>query len=211
MPDSGRTQRRLSVLSEAAPQRCDLGQGNARTIAGIASASTAAVARPGFSVTAKYTPSRVVSWSWVSPVLRRNPSSACGGAEVLGPFTSSLTAWVACGRSRAINARRRGVDQTVTAPNETPAAAICSRNSFSRAARAPACMRAGTSSERSSRRKSVMPNPPRHGEGDRRPQAGGGGGSQLARRLLRCRPHPRGCPKPPIGSLCSLVLRDSAV
>ena len=160
MPDSGRTQRRLSVLSEAAPQRCDLGQGKARTIAGIASASTAPVARPGFSVTAKYTPSRVVSWSWVSPVLRRNPSSACGGAEVLGPFTSSLTASVACGRSRAISARRRGVDQTVTAPSDTPAAAICSRNSFSRAARAPACMRAGTSSERSSRRKSIIRSTP---------------------------------------------------
>ena len=28
MPDSGRTQRRLSVLSEAAPQRIDLGHGN---------------------------------------------------------------------------------------------------------------------------------------------------------------------------------------
>ena len=47
MPCSGRTQRRLSVDSEAAPQRIDLGQGKARTIAGIASASTAAVARPG--------------------------------------------------------------------------------------------------------------------------------------------------------------------
>ncbi|RSU78685.1 hypothetical protein DAH54_14310, partial [Sphingomonas koreensis] len=33
MPCSGRTQRRLSVDSEASPQRIDLGQGKARTIA----------------------------------------------------------------------------------------------------------------------------------------------------------------------------------
>ena len=50
MPCSGRTQRRLSVETEAAPQRIDLGQGKARTMAGIASASTAAVARPGLSI-----------------------------------------------------------------------------------------------------------------------------------------------------------------
>ena len=40
MPCSGRTQRRLSVETEASPQRIDLGQGKARTIAGIASART---------------------------------------------------------------------------------------------------------------------------------------------------------------------------
>jgi hypothetical protein len=37
---------------EAAPQRIDLGQGKARTIAGMASASTSAVWRPGFAITA---------------------------------------------------------------------------------------------------------------------------------------------------------------
>jgi hypothetical protein len=52
IPESGRTQRGLSVASEAAPQRIDLGHGNARTIAGIASASTSLTALPGFSTTA---------------------------------------------------------------------------------------------------------------------------------------------------------------
>src|SRR5437764_704002 len=42
MPCKGRTQRRLSVEVEASPQRIDLGQGKARTIAGTASARTAA-------------------------------------------------------------------------------------------------------------------------------------------------------------------------
>ena len=109
MPCSGRTQRRLSVDSDAAPQRIDFGHGKARITAGIASASTAAVARPGFSVTANSTPSRSTSCSRVSPVLRRKPSSACGGADALGPFTSSLTASVASGSPRAISVSRRGV------------------------------------------------------------------------------------------------------
>ena len=49
------------VEIDAAPQRCDFGHGNARMIAGIASASTSLVARPGFSLIAKNTPSRSVS------------------------------------------------------------------------------------------------------------------------------------------------------
>ena len=69
-----------------------------------------AVARPGFSIRANQTPSRSSSWSCVSPVLRRKPSSACGGADVRGPFNSSLTASVATGRPRAISASRRGVE-----------------------------------------------------------------------------------------------------
>ena len=43
------------------------------------------------------------------PVLRRKPSSACGGALARGPLISSLTASVCAGRPRAIRARRRGV------------------------------------------------------------------------------------------------------
>ena len=58
IPCNGRTQRRLSVVWLAVPQRIDLGQGNARIIAGIVSASTSAVARPCFSTTANHTPSR---------------------------------------------------------------------------------------------------------------------------------------------------------
>ena len=160
MPDSGRTQRRLSLFALSRPQRIDLGQAKARTIAGIASASTSFVARPGLSITANQTPSRSSSRSCVSPVLRRKPSSACGGALVRGPFNSSLTAAVASGRSFAISASRRGVDQTVRSPTASPAA-IRARNSFSSSARAPACIRAGISSLRSSRRKSVIAHPPR--------------------------------------------------
>ena len=53
MPLRGRTQRMLSVLIEAAPQRIDLGQAKSRMIAGIASASTSFTALPGVSITAK--------------------------------------------------------------------------------------------------------------------------------------------------------------
>ena len=47
MECSGRTQRRLSVRSEAAPQRMDFGQGKLLTIAGRISASTSIVSRAG--------------------------------------------------------------------------------------------------------------------------------------------------------------------
>ena len=67
-------------------------------------------ARPGMSTTANQTPSRSSSLSLVRPDLRRKPSSACGGAEVRGPFSSSLTASVASGSPRAIRASRRGVE-----------------------------------------------------------------------------------------------------
>src|SRR3546814_4058092 len=53
MPLSGRTQRRLSVVWLAVPQRMDLGQGKARMMVGTISAITSVVARPGFSTTAK--------------------------------------------------------------------------------------------------------------------------------------------------------------
>ena len=52
MPRSGRTQRSESGRAEAAPQRIDFGQGNERTIAGMISAITSFVSRPGFSITA---------------------------------------------------------------------------------------------------------------------------------------------------------------
>ena len=47
-------------MADASPQRIDLGQGIARTIAGIASASTSAVLRPGLSITANSTPVALV-------------------------------------------------------------------------------------------------------------------------------------------------------
>jgi hypothetical protein len=48
MPDSGRTQRVLSLASEAAPQRIDLGHGKAATIAGMALVTRAALNVPFF-------------------------------------------------------------------------------------------------------------------------------------------------------------------
>ena len=64
----------------------------------------------GLSITANHVPSRSCNWSWVSPVLRRNPSNACGGAAVFGPFNSSATASVAAGSPRTMSTSRRGVE-----------------------------------------------------------------------------------------------------
>ncbi len=164
IPDSGRTQRKLSVPIDAAPQRILLGHGNARIIAGMASARTSVTALPGLSITANHVlrpfTSRKLNWSRVTPFLRQNPSNAASGAPSGGPLASSRTASVCCGISRAISARRRGVDQTVISPGLTPALSISARNSRSRSARAPFCIRAGISSQRSSSRKLVMPTTP---------------------------------------------------
>src|SRR5205085_210017 len=51
-----------------------------------------------------------------------------------------------------------------TAPAFSPASASCSPNKRARSARALSCIRAGISSERSSRRKSATTDPPRPGE-----------------------------------------------
>ena len=148
MPCSGRTQRRLSVRGEASPQRIDLGQGKRGRSRGSPRRARSAVARPGLSITANQMPSRSSSWSCVRPVLRRKPSSACGGARLRGPLISSLTASVASGRPRAISASRRGVDQMVIdrRPRDPPPPAARA-NSRARSARALACIRAGISSE----------------------------------------------------------------
>ena len=90
MPCSGRTQRRLSVDGRGRrPSASTWARGRRGRSRGIASASTSAVARPGLSITANSTPSRSTSCSRVRPVLRRKPSSACGGAPARGPFSSS--------------------------------------------------------------------------------------------------------------------------
>ena len=92
------------------------------------------------------TPSRSSSCSRVSPVLRRNPSSACGGAEARGPFISSATASVAVrdvARDQHQPPRRRmGVDRARLQPRLARASA----NSRARSLRAFACIRAGISS-----------------------------------------------------------------
>ena len=70
-PKAGRTQRKLSVAIEAAPQRIDLGQLKSQMMAGMDSASTSAMARPGCRITAKYVmrplTSRSSNWSRVTP------------------------------------------------------------------------------------------------------------------------------------------------
>ena len=162
MPCNGRTQRSEAVLAEAAPQRIDFGHGNARITAGIASASTSAVARPGFSISANrialpLASVRSTSCSRVSPVLPRKPASACAGASARGPFSSSATAAVASGNPRAINASRRGVANVSIPLAFSPALAISAANKRAKSADAFSCIRAGISSESSSSRKSVMP------------------------------------------------------
>ncbi len=52
MARSGRTQRKASGRTEAAPQRIDFGHGNARMIGGTISAMASLVSRPGFSIRA---------------------------------------------------------------------------------------------------------------------------------------------------------------
>ena len=116
MPCSGLTQR-----MEPAPQRMDLGQGKSATMRLTASAITSAAERPGRSITANSTPSRSSSCSRASPVLRRKPSSACGGALDRGPLISSLDGCVASAMSRAIRTSRRGVDSVSIAPVSSPA------------------------------------------------------------------------------------------
>ena len=111
-------------------------------------------ARPGLSTIANRTPSRSSSWSRVRPVLRRKPSSACGGrrgARALGLLADRL----GLGRQAAGDqgeAARRGVglDRLGARP------ALRSRSNSARDRPRLACIRAGISSERSSRRKSVI-------------------------------------------------------
>ncbi len=52
MPDSGRTQRGLAVLTEASPHRIDFGQSKSRTIAGTSSPRIAAAGRPSVTTVA---------------------------------------------------------------------------------------------------------------------------------------------------------------
>ena len=158
MPCSGRTQRGLSVEAEASPQRIDLGQGKARTIAGIASASTSAVARPGLSM--RREPDAVALVELVlgqaglaQEALQRLRRRA--GARALHllarPPRSRRAGRGRSGRGGAASRRSRSPRPS------SPASASCSSNSRARSARALSCIRAGISSERSSSRKS-----PRH-------------------------------------------------
>ena len=144
---SGRTQRSVPV-----PQRIDLGQGKSRTIRSTISGIRVAVARPCSETTANSTPSRSTSWSRVRPVLRRKPSSACSGALVLGPLISSSRSGVAGGSPSTTSVSRRGPAKVVSASHVRPAAFNRSVAMRSRSRAAPACMRAGISSENSSMR-----------------------------------------------------------
>ena len=142
---SGRTQR-----SVPEPQRIDLGQGKPRTIWSTISGIRAAVGWPLLLITAKKTPSRSTSWSFVRPVLRRKPSSACSGALARGPLTSSSRSGVALGSPSTTSVSRRGPAKVVSASYVSPAAFSRSAAIRSRSRAAPPCMRAGISSENSS-------------------------------------------------------------
>ncbi len=98
---------------------------------------------------------------------------ACGGAPTFGPLVSSLTAAVSSGRPLAIKAKRRGVAKVSSALAAKPAFASSAMNNRAKSSLAFTCIRAGISSENSSRRKSVIKILPARGEGDR-PRDGGG-------------------------------------
>ena len=142
---SGRTQR-----SRLTPEIIDLGQGKLRTILFTISNTTNRVGRPGRCRWANQTPSRSVSWSLVRPFLRRNPSSACSGALVRGPLTSSCRSGWDAARPSATSVSRRGPAKVVSASGSRPSAASFSRARRSKSFAACACMRAGISSENSS-------------------------------------------------------------
>ena len=79
-------------------------------MAGIASARTSAVARPGCSMVANQMPSRSTSWSWVEAGLAQEAFERLrrrGGARALQLLARPPRS--ASGRPRAMSARRRGV------------------------------------------------------------------------------------------------------
>ena len=142
MPCSGRTQR-----SVAAPPAHRLGPGKFGDDALDRLARTSAAAGPA-APRRRRAPRRALRAArGVRPVLRRNPSSACGGARARGPLISSRLASVSLGdvaRDQHQPPRRRmNVDRAVS----SPAAAVHSANSRASSLRARACIRAGISSE----------------------------------------------------------------
>ncbi len=115
IPCSGRTQRRLP-----SPQRIDFGQGKPRTIASTVSATISAAGRPGRCVTANQTcdflSSRTSRSSRLSPVERRNPSSAFSGASTRGPLRSSRLAGERAASPSTASVSRRGVTSARASP-----------------------------------------------------------------------------------------------
>ncbi len=142
--------------------------------------------------------SRSSSCSRASPVDLRKPAIALSGASARGPRRSSLVPALAAARSRAIRTRRRGVTKPSTAPTGSPAAAVPAVKRSRSCSIARACIRAGISSVRSSRRKSVTcvlsrrrertsnaPADAARSEGVRRSS-----GTVVAARRRRAYPHP---------------------
>ena len=89
------------------PQRMLFGQGKRRSRAGRAVAIKAAAGTAGLALVSTQCPPSSVSCSRVAPCLRRNPSSACGGAEARGPRSMLLLAGVSA-NTVAASAIRRG-------------------------------------------------------------------------------------------------------
>ena len=100
---------------------------------------------------APFLSSRSSSWSRVSPVERRKPSSAAAGASARGPLRSSRTARLSrrqpLDRQRQAARRRKRARRGHRSARPRPArrSPACFRSS-----RARACIRAGISSENSS-------------------------------------------------------------
>ena len=102
------------------PQRIDLGQGKSATMRLTASASTSAARRARAARSPRTARRRAPRAGPASaPVLRRNPSSACGGARARA-LHFLAAASVASATSRAISTSRRGVECTSTAPVAEP-------------------------------------------------------------------------------------------
>ena len=157
---SGRTQRRLVPATDAAPQRIDFCQGKLSMIGGRISASTSIVGRPARSITATWkspffgSDRTSASSSEARPALFRKPATAASGAPTFGPLRSSRASGCAAGKSAMCNASRRGVAKAAPPAENSPLAASASVTSRFRSSAACACMRAGISSQKSSRRRS---------------------------------------------------------
>ena len=160
MPCSGRTQR--SGSSRPRPSASTWARESRRRSRAIASAITAAVGAARPLDDREQTPSRSSSCSRVSPVLRRNPSSACGGrraARALDLLAHRLGLGGRLARDQRQPPRRRiGLDR---AGRRARRLASSSANIRARSLRARACIRAGISSDSNSSRKSaIMPPTP---------------------------------------------------
>ena len=157
MPCSGRTQRRLSVEARRRPSASTWARGRrGRSRGSPRRARRRWRGRASRSPRTARRRARPAARG-VRPVLRRKPSSACGGASARGPlrFLADRLRSRRAGRARSARGGA-GSAKVSIASAARPALASSAANSRARSSRALSCIRAGISSERSSRRKSVI-------------------------------------------------------